>query len=170
MADTVTITITEVAETVTINVSQYNVPVPEAENDFIVSSAALGWIRRTLAQVKTILGLGSAAYAETTDFVSSTPVAFQAAVFSDPVIIDMSDYKDWILTVTGDTTIEIANSVDGDAGMIAVIIDVTGGYTILMGASWIKGTGTLSSDASAYNIISWRNVGGTVIYVITLME
>lgn len=37
-------------------------PIPTADNDFIVGTSLGIWLKKTLAQVKIILGLGSAAY------------------------------------------------------------------------------------------------------------
>jgi hypothetical protein len=39
-----------------------------ASNDFQVGNGSGGWIKKTLAEVKTILGLGSAAYTASTDY------------------------------------------------------------------------------------------------------
>lgn len=43
-----------------------------AENDFLVASGAGAWIKKTLAEVKTILGLGSAAYTESSAYAAAT--------------------------------------------------------------------------------------------------
>jgi hypothetical protein len=61
-------------------------PVATAENDFIVGgSSPFAWLRKTLAQVKIILGLGSAAYSDNEDF---------AAAGHDHVAADISDLPD----------------------------------------------------------------------------
>jgi len=48
-----------------------NLPAPVAENDFIVANTGLNWIKKTLGEIRTILGLGSAAYTESTDYADS---------------------------------------------------------------------------------------------------
>ena len=244
MADTVTITVTETAETTTINVSQYNVPTPTAESDFMVANATPGWVKKTLAQVKTILGLGSGAYIEATaanDFIVSSGVGafvkktlaevktilglgtaaytaatdyvthalvtaandFLIASGSGAVVkktlaetklilgigqafqtdtwnnlggnrhtIDATVYKDWKLTVSEDCThFTLSNTSDGDAGMIELLIDGTGGYTVTLNG-WDKqlGSTNLVTTANADNFISWRNVSGSLVYTIQQAE
>jgi hypothetical protein len=44
------------------------VPATTALNDFLVGNGAGAWIKKTLAQIKTILGLGTAAYTAATDY------------------------------------------------------------------------------------------------------
>ena len=250
MADTVTINVTETAETVTINVSQYNVPTPTAESDFMVANATPGWVKKTLAQVKTILGLGTAAYTAATDYVThdlATAVndfivasgagvyvkktlaevktilglgtaaytaatdyvthalataandfliasgagvvvkktlaetqailtnAFQTEAWNNGGTrhtVDATTYKDWKLTVTADCThFVLANTSDGDAGMIELLIDVTGGYTVTLNG-WNKqlGATNLVTTANTDNFISWRNVSGSLVYTIQQAE
>lgn len=43
-------------------------PAPTAANDFVVGDGAGSWILKTLAQIKTILGLGSAAYTDASTY------------------------------------------------------------------------------------------------------
>lgn len=51
--------------------SAAGVPSATAESDFIVSGASpFAWLKKTLAEVKTILGLGTAAYTAATDYVT----------------------------------------------------------------------------------------------------
>jgi hypothetical protein len=57
-------------------------PAPVAENTFMVANVALAWVVKTLAQVKTILGLGSAAYTDSGDY---------AAAAHDHVAADITD-------------------------------------------------------------------------------
>lgn len=49
------------------------IPVPTAENDFLVGNPSPfgAWVKKTLAQVKTILGLGTAAYTASTDYATA---------------------------------------------------------------------------------------------------
>ncbi len=154
MADTVTISITEVAETVTINVSQYNVPLPATENDFLVAGPTLGWIAKTLAQVKAILGLSQ---------------GVQTATYANPTTtIDATTYKNWILTATGDTAIDMTNVTDGDAGTINIVIAGAGGYTITLGAMFTKkyGSTDLTVVTADDNLISWTKLGADILYTI----
>lgn len=60
----------------TVNISINNagsaVPSATAENDFIVAGPTpFAWLKKTLAQVKVILGLGSAAYTASGDYATS---------------------------------------------------------------------------------------------------
>jgi hypothetical protein len=58
---------------------------PSEENSFIVSgpTAPFAWLVKTLAQIKVILGLGSAAYTASTDY---------AAASHDHVVADITDF------------------------------------------------------------------------------
>lgn len=100
---------------------------------------------------------------------------FQTASFANPLNIDCTTYKDWICTVTGDTTINLNNVSDGDAGMLELIIegDSSGAsLTITFGTMWTKKMGAVALDASdgADNIISWRKAGNDIIYTIAQIE
>jgi hypothetical protein len=98
-------------------------PTPLEDNSVLVSDSG-GWLSKTLAQLKTILGLKSAAYTESSDYATAShlhtgvyaPVShthtasqvtdddFQTVVFANPLEIDGTTYKDFICTVTGSTT------------------------------------------------------------------
>jgi hypothetical protein len=94
---------------------------------------------------------------------------FQIITFADPLEIDATTYKDWICSsVTGSTTINLNNTVDGDAGQIELVIDGTGGYTLTLGTMFTKQLGdtVLVATANADNIISWRMIGTDILYVI----
>jgi hypothetical protein len=99
---------------------------------------------------------------------------FQTATFANPLNIDAITYKDWIVDeVSGSTTINLNNTTDGDAGMLEVIIDSTGGYTITLGTMFTKKMGPIDFDATAGadNIISWRKVGtSNIVYTIAQIE
>lgn len=93
--------------------------------------------------------------------------SFQTSAFANPLNLDATIHKDFgPITITGSTTININNASDGDGGMIEIIIDGTGGYTVQLGTMFTKGTGTISTAANADNIISWRKVGSTIKYAI----
>lgn len=103
--------------------------------------------------------------------------AFQIATFDDPLEIDTSIYKDWICVVTGDTTINLNNAVDGDAGMLELIMDSDsssgGSIDVVLGTMWTKKMGLTDINGSygADNIISWRKVGtDNVVYTIAQIE
>lgn len=165
-------------------------PEPTAENDFLVGSSALAWVRKTLAQVKTILGLKSAAYTESTDYAAAihthnqgqvTSLPFQTAVFANPLELDATTYKDFICTITGDTVINLNNLSEGDAGMIKIIVDAVGGYTVTLGVMFVEQLGEtdLVLTANTINYISYRCYGtqeiesvqvGVVVYTINQVE
>lgn len=98
---------------------------------------------------------------------------FQNATFANPLNLDATTHKDFkCSSVTGNTIVNLNNAVDGDAGMIELIIDGTGGYTVSMGTMFTKKMGDMSinTTASADNIISWRKVGSDVIYTVGCIE
>lgn len=153
-------------------------PVPTAENDFIAADASLSWVKRTLAQVRTILGLGTAAFQNIAYFALAshnqsastiTPLALQTAVFANPLTFDVTTYKDWTSTITGDTVLGIANAVDGDAGMLILPVTGAGGYTVTFNAAmFTKKVGATSLDLTTgkTNIVSWRKLGTEVYYTV----
>jgi hypothetical protein len=98
-------------------------------------------------------------------------LAFQTAIFANPLNIDATTYKDWICTVTGDTTLNLNNAVDGDAGMIELLIEIDssgGSADVTFGTMFTKRLGsTLLVCEDGYdNFISWRKVGSDIVYVI----
>lgn len=95
--------------------------------------------------------------------------AFQTPAFSNPIDLDATIYKDFICgAITGNTTINLNNTVDGDAGMIKVVIDSTGGYTITLGSMFTEKLGAEELDVSPNmkNYISWRKAGTDIVYTI----
>jgi hypothetical protein len=95
--------------------------------------------------------------------------AFQTPPFADPLDLDATLYKDFKCgTITGDTTINLNNTIDGDAGMIEILIDSTGGWVVALGTMFTKKLGEteLVTDANADNFISWRMVGTDIVYTI----
>jgi hypothetical protein len=153
-------------------------PTPVAQNSFIVSDAALDWVVKTLAQVRVILGLGTAAYQNIAYFALAshnqsastiTPLSLQTAVFANPLNIDTVTYKDWKCILTGDTIIDLINAVDGDAGMLIFPIAGADGYTVTFNAAtFTKKIGTTSLDLTAgkENIVTWRKLGAEIYYII----
>jgi hypothetical protein len=159
--DNVTINITEAPINVTVNVEEAalsNLAVlhslATAANDFLVASGVGVFVKKTLAEVKTILGL--------TD-------PFQTPVFANPLNLDATSHKDFKCgIITGNTTINLNNTSDGDAGMIILIIDGIGGYAVLPGVAFTVKLGTTSivTTLNTKNVISWRKVGSDIYYTI----
>jgi hypothetical protein len=156
-------------------------PTPVAQNSFIVSDAALDWVVKTLTQVQTILGLGTAAYQNIAYFALAshnqsastiTPLALQTQVFANPLNLDVVTYKDWKCAITGDAVIDLINAVDGDAGMLIFPVTGAGGYTVTFNAAtFTKKIGTTSLDLTAgkENIVSWRKLGADIYYIINVI-
>lgn len=95
--------------------------------------------------------------------------AFHNVTFSDPLELDGVTYKDFkCASITGNTTINLNGVIDGEAGMIELIIDATGGYTIALGTMFTKQLGDVDIDTTADmdNFISWRKVGADIVYTI----
>ena len=104
------------------------------------------------------------------NFTELYAVAPQAAVFANPLALDAATYKDFkCASVTGDTTVNLTNMLNGDAGIIELIIDGTGGYTVALGTMFTKnsGGGTIDATAAADNIIAWFVSGSDIIYSIS---
>jgi len=153
-------------------------PIATAENDFIVADASLSWVKRTIAQVRTIIGLGTAAFQNIAYFALAshtqsastiTPLALQTVGFANPLTFDVTTYKDWTSTITGNTVLGIANAVDGDAGMLILPVTGAGGYTVTFNAAmFTKKVGATSLDLTTgkTNIVSWRKLGTEVYYTV----
>lgn len=131
---------------------------------------------------KQTIGIGTAANDGTGDplrtafdkindnFTELYAVAPQAAVFANPLVLDAATYKDYkCASVTGATTINLTNMLNGDAGIIELIMDGVGGYTVALGSMFTKnsGGGTIDTTASADNIIAWFVSGSDIIYSIS---
>jgi hypothetical protein len=96
--------------------------------------------------------------------------AFQSVTFASPLAIDATTYKDFICaSVTGSTVVNLTNAVSGDAGLIELIIDGTGGYTVTLGTMFTKDIAgvAISAVANADNFIGWRKVGTDIVYSVT---
>jgi len=94
-------------------------------------------------------------------------------VFADPLNLNAALYKDFKCgIITGNTTINLIGTSDGDSGMIEIIIDGTGGHTVTLGAMFTKDiAGTaLDTVANADNFIGWRNVSGDIVYSIVQVQ
>jgi hypothetical protein len=158
MGDNISIPISEESITVTISDGATwdgvaGKPSAAIENSLMVSNAASGWSSKTLAEVKTILGLN---------------LAVQTVPFAIPLAIDVTTYKDWKCTnVSGDTTLNITGEVDGEAGMVEFYNSASG--TVTPGSMFTRnyGGGTYDSTASAYNMIAWTKSGSDILYNIS---
>ena len=106
--------------------------------------------------------------------LGSVPFQIGEADVSGNYELDATLYKDWIIgEVTDATIINLNNTVNGDAGMIEVIMDGTGGYAVEFGIMFTKQMGekVLDTAAGKDNIISWRKVGeSNIIYTIAQIE
>jgi hypothetical protein len=98
---------------------------------------------------------------------------FQTPVFANPLVLDATTHKDFKCgLITGNTTINLTNTSNGDAGMIEVIINGTGGYTVSLGTMFTKDIGGVALDttANADNFIGWRMVGTDIVYNIVQVQ
>lgn len=97
-------------------------------------------------------------------------IPVQTLVFANPLAIDGITYKDWkCASMTGSSVINLTNVSDGEAGMIEIIIDNVGGYTVTLGAMFTKnsGGGAIVTTANVDNIIAWTKSGTDIIYSIS---
>lgn len=98
---------------------------------------------------------------------------FSVAVYANPLTLDASTNKDFICaSVTGNTTVNLTNASNGDAGLIELIIDIVGGYTVALGTMFTKDISGVAIDttASVDNFISWRKVGTDIVYSIAQVQ
>ena len=127
---------------------------PGTEEEYLLCKIAFASISEITAFANAFVGIGQ---------------GFFTVDFADPLDLDAAIHKDFICgTITGSTTINLNNSTDGNAGMIKVLIDSTGGYTIALGTMFTKKLGEtdIVTDADTENYISWRNVAGDIVYTI----
>jgi len=95
--------------------------------------------------------------------------AFQSLTFASPLVADATTYKDFICaSITGNTVVNLTNAVNGDAGLIELIIDSTGGYTVTLGTMFTKDIAgvPISTAANKDNFIGWRKIGTDIVYSI----
>jgi len=163
-------------------------PAGEAENDFVVAGPdSFAWVRKTLAQVKTILGLpsvvadndfqvgSSGAWVKKTlaetKAILNIEQAFQVGEYSPTINVDVATYRDWRYTLLGNADIDLVNSADGMAGCIEVFIDETGGYTVNLGIIFAVNLneGTIDATANKKNFIFWFNDGVSIKYWIIVV-
>lgn len=80
--------------------------------------------------------------------------------------------QDWkVPSVEGDCTIHLVNTKDGDSGLIELVIDSTGGYTITFGNEFTKRiSDAIDTTASNDIFISWQRIGDDIIYSISTVQ
>jgi hypothetical protein len=96
---------------------------------------------------------------------SSDAQPFQEATYATTLNINATTYKNWYVdSVTGNMTINLNNTTNGDSGMFKFTVDSTGGYTIALGTMFTEKLGSTSIDvtANAINYITWMNVDGYI--------
>ena len=109
------------------------------------------------------------------DITAPTVLAdpFQTPVFANPLVLDATLHKDFKCgLITGNTTINLTNTSNGDAGMIEIVMDGTGGYTVSLGTMFTKDIGgvALVTTANADNFIGYRMVGTDIVYNIVQVQ
>ena len=144
MSDTINIAISEQSISATFTAAAVS-PAPTAENNFLVGSSSLNWVRKTLTQVKTILGLGSAAYTDSTDYATAGHTHAAPA------------YEFQTTTVSGNTELTLSGIVAGNAGMLVVNIDSGGPYNITLSNVFNHKLNdeTVDNTANGVTYISW---------------
>jgi len=98
---------------------------------------------------------------------------FQTVTFVNPLVLDATLHKDFICSsVTGNTTVNLTNATNGDAGLIELIIDIVGGYTVTLGTMFTKDISgvAINTTASVDNFISWRKVGTDIVYSVAQVQ
>ena len=125
----------------------------------------------TESEITNLLsGKSNTAHTRTQEQV--TPLTFHVATFENPLNLDGTTNKDFICTIEGSTTVNLTNVVDGDAGMIKLIIDNVGGYTVTLGTMFTEKitTDSIVTTANIKNYISYRKVGTDIVYTIAKVE
>jgi hypothetical protein len=124
----------------------------------------------TESEIDTALS-GKAASSHTHAATAVTSDPFQTPAFANPLNLDATTHKDFKCSIiTDNTTINLNNASDGDAGMIEIIINGTGGYTVALGTMFTKNLGgnTINTAANKDNFISWRKIATDIVYAIVL--
>jgi hypothetical protein len=142
-----------------------------ALNDFLVASGAGAFVKKTVAEVKTILGLGSAAYTAVTDYIAATARGQASGVASldasslvvenpanatatataskIPIANASANLDTWVSDAGSSTKgkVQLAGQLGGTAASPTVVgITESGGQALTIGAisagQQIKRTGT----------------------------
>jgi hypothetical protein len=126
------INIKVVEETINIKIEgwEYNpgtssdLPITTDANDVIVGSATIGtWVKKTLSQFKTILGLGSAAYTDSTAYM---PAGTVIVTTDEKVKYDAADTAAGYLAdkIIAGSRITIAEGTGADENKLKITADV----------------------------------------------
>ena len=101
-----------------------------------------------------------------------TKVLFIDVPFASILNFDVKSGTDYICrSITANCTINIINSEDGDSGVLELIMDSTGDYTITFGAMFTKRISEeFDNTASADNFVSWQKIGNDIIYSISTVQ
>jgi hypothetical protein len=106
------------------------------------------------------------AFDELNDMMEEVYAGVLEVDFAEEVDLDANIFKDFrIGEITDDITINLNDAVDGTGGLIEVLMDGTGGYTVTLGAMFTKLMGgEIDTTASADNFIAWRKFGADILY------
>jgi len=110
---------------------------------------------------------------EIIDYIfDTTKVRFEYTIYASVINLDVSKANDfYIPEITGDCTINLLNTKDGDSGIIEAVMDGTGAYTITFGAMFTKRiSDAFDTTASGDNFISWQRIGDDIIYQISQVQ
>ncbi|MBU1777969.1 MAG: hypothetical protein KJ899_15190 [Gammaproteobacteria bacterium] len=137
-------------------------PTATAENDFIVADDSLDWVKKTSAQVKAIVLPDDSFQQEIIDILGSTTVDISVTTYKnwEVAFIDMS---------SGDYTVNLNNTSNGDAGML--VLTTTGTPdSITLGSMFTTqlGTDTIDTNSGSVNVISWVKGLNNIYYTINV--
>mgnify|MGYP001558527176 CR=1 FL=1 len=138
-----------------------------AANDFIVSSGAGVFVKKTFAEVRLMLESYFSLIGHTHVETSVVPAGFYTIVHASPISIDLALSRDFkVEYITGTTTINLTGINDGRAGVIVLVVDGTGGYTISPGTgfSFALNATALSGVANKKNVISYICYGNSDVF------
>jgi hypothetical protein len=113
-----------------------------AANQFLVSSGASNWVVKTIAQVKELLGLGSAAYTESSAYAPSSHINVSAST-SAKGHVQLTDSVSSTSTTTAATPNSVKQAYDKanaalpkTGGTITGILTMDGGNAINFGGKF----------------------------------
>lgn len=87
--------------------------------------------------------------------------------------LDVQDSLDFICrSVEGNCVVNLVNATDGDSGVIELIMDSTGGYTVTLGSMFTKRVSVdeLDTDASADNFVVWQKICNDIVYSVMTVQ
>lgn len=135
-------------------------PATTAANDFQVGDGAGSWIKKTLAEVKTILGLGTAAYTASTDYqpIDSDLTAIGGLTPSNDDIIQRKAGA-WTNRTLAQFVVDIANLFTSYFVYLGGWTAVSGTFTYAS-ASTINTPSDLTGSIQKGMPIRWKQGGG----------